>query len=68
MAIEPEKPVKEYTREETMNPTKWIKVKKTGVETPVSVKFFDTYVKDGWFIEIASPVKVLVKKAPAKKE
>lgn len=42
-------------------PNKWIKVKKTGVVTPVSEEYFEEYEKDGWFIEVAAP------KAPTKK-
>lgn len=36
---------------------KWVKVKDTGFETPVSEAYFEKYKGDGWFIEIAAPEK-----------
>lgn len=45
---------------------KWIRVKDTGLETPVSDEYFEKYKGDGWFIEIPEP-KPPVKKTTAKK-
>lgn len=46
---------------------KTIKVKDTGVVTTVSDEYYETYAKDGWFIEVAEAPKKPVAK-PAKKE
>lgn len=51
-----------------MASTKWIRVKDTGLETPVSEAYFEKYKGDGWFIEIPAPAKPAPKKAVATKK